>query len=114
VPYDCRGKGLHFHGISPEVNGEWAKSWISPQHPEDRIDTVMSGFFHIGLGDRFDADKVEAHPPGNVIVLPGDTFHFHSARSGEYFTQATAIGPLGLAYLDPGDDPCERNRQRAK
>jgi hypothetical protein len=38
-------------------------------------------------------------------VLPGDTFHFHWAKSGEYVTQVTAIGPLGLEYLDPGDDP---------
>ena len=67
--------------------------------------TVISGVFYIGLGDQFDGDKVEAHPPGSVIVLPGDTSHFHWAKSGEYVTQVTAIGPLGLEYLDPGDDP---------
>jgi Glycosyl hydrolase family 26 len=27
------------------------------------------------------------------------------AKSGEYVTQVTAIGPLGLEYLDPEDDP---------
>jgi quercetin dioxygenase-like cupin family protein len=30
------------------------------RHPEDRIYTVMSGVFCIGLGDRFDGDKVKA------------------------------------------------------
>jgi hypothetical protein len=40
-----------------------------------------------------------------VIVLPGDTAHFHWAKSGEYVTQVTAIGPLGLDYLDPKDNP---------
>ena len=65
----------------------------------------MSGVFYIGLGDRFDGDQVQAYPPGSVIVLPGDTFHFHWAKSGEYVTQVTAIGPLGLEYLDPSDDP---------
>ena len=78
-------------------------------HPEDRIYTVMSGIFYIGLGDRFDGDKVQAFPPGSVIVLPGNTPHFHWAKSGEYVTQITAIGPLGLEYLDPADDPRERN-----
>ena len=34
-----------------------------------------------------------AFPPGSVIVLPGNTSHFHWARSGEYVTQVTAIGP---------------------
>jgi len=82
------------------------------RHPEDRIYTVMSGVFYIGLGDRFDGDKVTAYPPGSVVVLPGDTPHFHWAKSGEYVTQVSAIGPLGLDYLDAGDDPRQKNRPR--
>ena len=74
-------------------------------HPEDRVYTVMSGIFYIGLGEKFDAGKLNAYPPGSVVVLPGNTFHFHWARSGEYVTQVSAIGPLGLDYLDPADDP---------
>jgi quercetin dioxygenase-like cupin family protein len=77
-------------------------------HPEDRIYTVISGVFYIGLGDRFEADKLEAYPPGTVIVLPGGTSHFHWAKSGEYVTQVTGIGPLGIDYVNPKDDP--RNR----
>jgi quercetin dioxygenase-like cupin family protein len=77
------------------------------KHPEDRIYTVMSGVFYIGLGERFDGEKMKAYPPGSVVVLPGDTWHFHWAKSGEYVTQVTAIGPLGLEYLDSADDPRE-------
>jgi quercetin dioxygenase-like cupin family protein len=75
------------------------------RHPEDRIYTVISGVFYIGLGERFDGEKLEAYPPGAVIMLPGGTPHFHWARSGEYVTQISAIGPLGLEYLNPEDDP---------
>ena len=75
------------------------------RHPEDRIYTVISGVFYIGLGSEFDESKLTAHPPGSVIVLPGDQPHFHWAKSGEYVTQVSAIGPLGLAYLNPFDDP---------
>lgn len=75
------------------------------RHPEDRIYTVISGVFYIGLGDEFDADKLEAYPPGAVIVLPGNTSHFHWAKSGDYVAQVTAIGPLGLDYVNPDDDP---------
>jgi hypothetical protein len=75
------------------------------KHPEDRVYTVISGVFYIGLGDEFDADKLEAYPPGAVAVLPGDTSHFHWAKSSGYVTQVTAIGPLGLEYIHPGDDP---------
>jgi quercetin dioxygenase-like cupin family protein len=81
------------------------------KHPEDRIYTVMSGVFYIGLGEKFDGDKVQAYPPGSVVVLPGNTWHFHYAKSGEYVTQITAIGPLGLEYHDSADDPREHGRQ---
>ena len=74
-------------------------------HPEDRIYTVISGIFYIGLGDRFDSEKLVAYPPGSVVILPGNTSHFHWAKSGEYITQVTAIRPLGLEYTDVKDDP---------
>jgi quercetin dioxygenase-like cupin family protein len=75
------------------------------RHHEDRVYTVMSGVFYIGIGERFDDGKLRAYPPGAVIVLPSGTPHFHWARSGEYVTQVTAIGPISLEYLDPEDDP---------
>ena len=75
------------------------------RHQEDRVYTVMSGVFYIGLGEQFDETGLEAYPPGSVIVLPGDTPHFHWAKSGEYVTQVMAIGPISLEYLNPQDDP---------
>ena len=80
------------------------------RHPEDRVYRVISGTFYIGLGDEFDAEKLQAYPPGAVIILPGNTSHFHWAKSGEYVTQVTAIGPLGLDYVNSNDDP--RNHKR--
>ena len=73
--------------------------------PEDRVYTVISGVFYVGLGGKFDADKQQAYPPGAVIVLPGNTSHFHWAKSSDYITQVTAIGPLGLEFVDSKDDP---------
>jgi quercetin dioxygenase-like cupin family protein len=99
-PYTIRVKVPHGVKLMPH------------KHPEDRVYTVISGVFYIGLGDQFDADKLEAYPPGAVIVLPGNTSHFHWAKSSEYVTQVTAIGPLGLDYVDPKDDP--RNKISAE
>lgn len=79
------------------------------KHPEDRVYTVISGIFYVGLGDGFDANKLEAYPPGAVVILPGNTPHFHWAKSGEYVTQVTATGPLGLEYIDAKDDPRKKN-----
>jgi quercetin dioxygenase-like cupin family protein len=75
------------------------------RHQEDRVYTVISGVFYIGVGEQFDEGKLEAYPPGAVIVLPGGTPHFHWARSGDYVTQVTALGPISLEYVHPEDDP---------
>ncbi len=100
TPYTIRVKAPHGAKLMPH------------KHPEDRVYTVISGIFYIGLGDQFDAAKLNAYPPGAVIVLPGNTPHFHWAKSGEYITQITAIGPLGMEYLIAEDDP--RNTRSPK
>ena len=78
------------------------------RHPEDRIHTVISGIFYIGLGETFDERKLSAYASGSLVVLPGGQPHFHWAKSGEYVSQVTALGPLGLEYVEPAHDP--RNR----
>jgi hypothetical protein len=51
------------------------------KHPEDQVYTVIiSGAFYIGVRDQFDANKLLAYPPGSVIVLTGNTPHFHWAK----------------------------------
>jgi quercetin dioxygenase-like cupin family protein len=92
-PYTIRVKVPHGEKLMPH------------KHPEDRVYTVITGVFYIGLGEEFDANKLQAYPPGAVVVLPGNTPHFHWAKSGEYITQVTAMGPLGLEYVSFEDDP---------
>ena len=83
------------------------------RHPEDRVYTVISGVFYIGLGEQFDPERLDAYPPGSVIVLPGNTSHFHWAKSSEYITQVSASGPLGLAYVSANDDPRNHTHEEA-
>jgi quercetin dioxygenase-like cupin family protein len=97
APYTIRVKVPHGVKLMPHC------------HPEDRVYTVISGIFYIGLGDQFDADKLQAFPPGSVVILPGNTSHFHWAKSSEYVTQVSALGPLGLEYLSAKDDPRNNN-----
>jgi quercetin dioxygenase-like cupin family protein len=92
-PYTIRVKVPHGVKLMPH------------KHPEDRVYTVISGVFYIGLGEKFDEEKLEAYPAGSVIVLPGNTAHFHWAKSSEYITQVQAIGPLNLEYVSEKDDP---------
>src|SRR5208282_1755884 len=62
-PYTIRVKVPHDVKLMPH------------RHPEDRVYTVISGVFYIGLGEQFDAAKLQAFPPGSVVVLPGGTAH---------------------------------------
>jgi len=101
-PYVIRVKVPHGERLMPH------------RHPEDRIYTVISGVFYIGLGDEFDATKLEKFPPGALVVLPGNTSHFHWAKAGEYVTQVTAIGPLGIEYIDTKDDPRATSSEKEK
>src|ERR1700688_1038787 len=82
-PYTIRVKVPHGEKLMPH------------QHPEDRVYTVISGVFHIGLGDVFDESKLQAYPPGAVVILPGNTSHFHWAKSSEYGTKEKRRGPRG-------------------
>jgi hypothetical protein len=61
----------------------------------------------------FDESRLTAHGPGTVLVLPTGQAHFHWAKSGEYITQVSAIGPLGLTYIDRSNDPRTRTPGRA-
>ena len=99
------GEPVHEGPYTIRVKLPHGTKMMPHSHPEDRIYTVISGIFYIGLGDSFDAEKLQAYPPGSVIILPGNTSHFHWAKSGDYITQVTAIGPLGLEYMDAKDDP---------
>jgi quercetin dioxygenase-like cupin family protein len=91
------------HAIRVKLPG--GEKLMPHQHSEDRIYAVISGVFYIVHGKTFEPDKLKTYASGSVIVLPGNTPHFHWAKSGEYVTQVTAYGPLGISYLESKDDP---------
>ena len=76
-------------------------------HPVDEHLVVISGVFDIGHGDKAHPGATRSMPAGSFIVLPKDMPHFASTK-GETVIQVYAIGPWGLTYVDPRDDP--RNR----
>jgi quercetin dioxygenase-like cupin family protein len=79
---------------------------IAPHtHPEERVYTVISGTFYIGFGDRFDPTRLQAFPPGSVVVVPANASHFHWSRSGDAVVQISAVGPTEIEYVDHADDP---------
>lgn len=78
---------------------------ISPHfHPADEHLTVISGTFNMGLGKKFDQKATKPMTAGSFIVMPKGAPHF-AWSSGETILQVHAIGPWGLTYVNPKDDP---------
>jgi quercetin dioxygenase-like cupin family protein len=78
---------------------------ISPHfHPADEHVTVIQGTFAMGLGETFDAAKLHAMPAGSFMVMPKGHAHYAEAR-GATIVQVHAIGPWGITYVNPKDDP---------
>src|SRR5262245_27358075 len=73
-------------------------------HPNDENVTVLSGMFHLGIGDKFDESKGKALKPGDFYQVPKGVQHFAWA-SQETVIQLHGTGPGGINYVNPADDP---------
>ena len=73
-------------------------------HPNDENVTVISGMFHFGVGEKFDESKAQAIKPGGYAQAPKGVPHFAWA-SVETVVQLHGVGPGGITYVNPTDDP---------
>ena len=78
---------------------------IAPHfHPADEHLVVVSGVFNMGVGGKLDMGATRAMPAGSFMVMPKGVPHFAWAK-GETVVHVYAIGPWGLTYVNPKDDP---------
>ena len=73
-------------------------------HPAIEHVTVISGTFNMGTGDKLDATKTKALSAGSVAIMPPKTNHFAWTKE-ETVVQVHGVGPWGITYVDPADDP---------
>ena len=73
-------------------------------HPAIEHVTVVSGSFHMGLGEVFDESKATKLPLGGFAVMQIGTRHFAFTKE-EATIQLHGIGPWGITYVNPADDP---------
>jgi quercetin dioxygenase-like cupin family protein len=80
-------------------------------HPGVERVTVLEGTVYLGMGPKWDESAMKAYPAGSYLSIPKGHQHY------AYFKQPTTIqlnslGPWGITYIDPKDDP--RKKQSAK
>ncbi|PWB83659.1 MAG: hypothetical protein C3F11_05465 [Methylocystaceae bacterium] len=73
-------------------------------HPKPEVVTVISGKIDLGMGPAADRASAEALPAGSLSTMPPGVVHYVFVDE-ESVVQIDAIGPWGIDYVDPRDDP---------
>jgi len=77
-------------------------------HPTDENLTVLSGTVHVGMGDKLDETKGEPVKAGGFFQMPKGMHHY-VWFSEDTILQSNGIGPAGITYINPADDPRKTN-----
>jgi hypothetical protein len=76
-------------------------------HPGLEHVTVLAGTFNIGVGEKLDTASGKSLPTGGFVVMPAKTPHF-AWVDVETVIQLHGIGPWGITYVNPADDPAKK------
>jgi anti-sigma factor ChrR (cupin superfamily) len=76
-------------------------------HPTAELVTVITGKFHIGMGDKFDAKKGVRLTAGGYAEAPAGMNHYAWA-TGPTVVQVHGQGPFAITYVNPADDPSKK------
>jgi quercetin dioxygenase-like cupin family protein len=80
-------------------------------HRDDRMATVVSGEWHFGYGNQFDAKSLKTLPPGSVYSEPGGDNHFAQTDTDPVVVVVSGYGPTDTHYFDPMNDPKAREKK---
>ena len=74
-------------------------------HPFAETVTVISGSVGFGMGEKFDAKKGEIVRAGSFYAQPAKHAHYVWTGSEGAVIQVQFVGPGGIDYVNPVDDP---------
>ena len=78
-------------------------------HPVDEVITVISGTFRMGMGQTANQSRAQPLPAGSFFALPPGMAHYVFTDE-ETVIQISTVGPWGLNYLNPKDDPRQKTQ----
>jgi len=80
-------------------------------HRDNRMAAVVSGEWHLGYGDHFDAKSLKSLPPGSVYSEPGGDNHFARTGADPVIVQISGYGPTDTRYFEAANDPRSRDKK---
>lgn len=81
-------------------------NYAIPAHWHRAIEhvTVITGVLNMGMGDKLDRSATRALSVGSAAIMPSKTRHYVWNKE-ETVVQIHGVGPWGITYVDPADDP---------
>ena len=73
-------------------------------HPAIERVTVLSGTFHMGMGEKFSRAGTQAVRAGDMMIMQPGTVHY-AWTDTETVVQLHGTGPWGITFVNPNDDP---------
>jgi len=74
-------------------------------HPVIEHVTVVSGVLYMGSGEKYDESVGKKLDPGGFAVMPIKYVHFAYTKGQKTTVQLHGMGPWGITYVNPADDP---------
>ena len=78
-------------------------------HPFVEIATVISGTFGTGEGEKLEK-KSEMLKAGSLYTHPANHPHYAWTGNEEAIIQIQYLGPAGIDYINPADDPRKKTQ----
>ena len=114
-PVIPNAKGAFLVGDPSKPEVTVLRVWLPPHckhpphsHPFPEVATVLSGRVGFGLGDAFDPSKGRILEAGSFAVVPAKRSHYIWTENEEAIVQVQFVGPFGIDYVNPADDPRKR------
>jgi quercetin dioxygenase-like cupin family protein len=79
-------------------------------HSMDETVTVLSGAFHVGMGDKLDRQASQTLEPGGFVSLPATMRHF-AWTAKPTVVQVNLQGPFDIFYVNSADNPQKTQTQ---
>jgi len=76
-------------------------------HPGPERVTVLTGAMSIGIGPKYDANKLTEVQVGGYFVIPTEAPHYGECK-GDTIIEVHTTGPLGTTYVNPAEDPSKK------
>jgi quercetin dioxygenase-like cupin family protein len=88
------------------VRLKFPANYTIPAHTHPAVErvTVLSGTFHMGMGNKLDRAATQPVGIGDMMIMQPGTAHF-AWTEGEVIVQLHGTGPWGVTYVNAADDP---------